>query len=148
MQFIHVLATQPTLSITALAVLGLLIGSFLNVVIHRLPQEDPAKRSLLGRSKCPQCQKAIAWWDNVPVFGWLLLRGRSRCCKQRIAIRYPLVELVTIEDLQDEAAARAPASRSFAIHVGAAAASSSGSSPTSCAECRGRTRNGPFKAPP
>lgn len=79
----------------AAAGFGACIGSFLNVVIHRLPQEDPAKRSLLGRSKCPQCQKAIAWWDNVPLFGWLLLRGRSRCCKQRIAIRYPLVELLT-----------------------------------------------------
>lgn len=79
----------------AAAGFGACIGSFLNVVIHRLPQEDPAKRSLGGRSHCPVCHKQIAWHDNIPVFGWMLLRGRSRCCKQRISFRYPFVESLT-----------------------------------------------------
>ena len=79
----------------AAAGFGACIGSFLNVVIYRLPQEDPTKRSLGGRSHCPQCRAQISWRDNIPVMGWLLLRGRSRCCKQRISIRYPLVELLT-----------------------------------------------------
>lgn len=74
---------------------GACIGSFLNVVIHRVPQEDPRKRSLGGRSHCPHCGVQIAWRDNLPLLGWLLLRGRARCCKQRISIRYPLVELLT-----------------------------------------------------
>jgi leader peptidase (prepilin peptidase)/N-methyltransferase len=77
------------------ALLGACVGSFLNVVIHRLPQEDAARRSLGGRSRCPLCGAAIRWFDNVPIAGWLLLRGRGRCCKQPIAIRYPLVELLT-----------------------------------------------------
>jgi leader peptidase (prepilin peptidase)/N-methyltransferase len=77
------------------AVLGACVGSFLNVVIHRLPQEDEAKRSLGGRSHCPHCGAQIAWHDNIPVLGWMLLRGKARCCKQRISVRYPLVELIT-----------------------------------------------------
>ncbi len=79
----------------AAAGFGACIGSFLNVVIYRLPQEEPSQRSLGGRSKCPHCKKSISWRDNVPVFGWLMLRGRSRCCRQRISVRYPLVELLT-----------------------------------------------------
>ena len=75
--------------------LGACVGSFLNVVVHRLPHDDPTKRSLGGRSHCPHCGVQIRWYDNLPVFGWLLLRGRARCCGQRIALRYPLVELLT-----------------------------------------------------
>ncbi|MCB9877397.1 MAG: prepilin peptidase [Planctomycetes bacterium] len=77
------------------ALFGACIGSFLNVVIWRLPQEDPAKRSLGGRSHCPRCGAQIRWFDNVPVLSWLLLRGRARCCKNPIAARYPIVELLT-----------------------------------------------------
>lgn len=77
------------------ALLGACVGSFLNVVIYRLPQEDPARRSLGGRSHCPHCGAQIRWFDNLPVLGWVLLRGRGRCCGQRIAFRYPLVELLT-----------------------------------------------------
>ncbi|MBK8096471.1 MAG: prepilin peptidase [Planctomycetes bacterium] len=77
------------------ALLGACVGSFLNVVIYRLPQEDPARRSLGGRSHCPQCGKQIAWHDNVPVLGWLWLRGRARCCGGPIAARYPMVEALT-----------------------------------------------------
>lgn len=74
---------------------GACVGSFLNVVVFRLPQKDPQRRSLGGRSHCPKCGQQIRWFDNVPVFGWLLLRGRARCCKERISPRYPLVELLT-----------------------------------------------------
>ena len=77
------------------ALLGACVGSFLNVVIWRLPQDDPLRRSLSGRSHCPKCGALIRWFDNVPVFGWLLRRGRARCCGGSISVRYPLVELLT-----------------------------------------------------
>lgn len=72
--------------------LGAIIGSFLNVVIHRLPREEPIGMS---RSKCPSCQTLIAWYDNVPVLSYLVLIGRCRSCKQPISIRYPMVEAIT-----------------------------------------------------
>lgn len=71
--------------------LGLLWGSFLNVVIHRVPREMSVVRP---GSTCPGCGKPIAPWDNLPVVSWLLLRGRARCCGMRIDARYPLVELL------------------------------------------------------
>jgi leader peptidase (prepilin peptidase)/N-methyltransferase len=77
------------------ALLGACVGSFLNVVIWRLQQDDPAQRSLGGRSHCPHCGTAIRWFFNVPVLGWLVLRGKANCCGKPIAIRYPLVELLT-----------------------------------------------------
>ena len=77
------------------AVLGACVGSFLNVVVWRLQQEDRSKRTLGGRSHCPKCGAAIRWFDNVPVLSWLLLRGKGRCCGGRIAFRYPLIELLT-----------------------------------------------------
>lgn len=77
------------------ALFGACVGSFLNVVIHRLPQEDPKNRSLGGRSQCPHCGVQILWRDNIPVLGWLMLMGKGRCCGQRIALRYPAVELLT-----------------------------------------------------
>ncbi len=77
------------------ALLGACVGSFLNVVIWRLPQEEPRQRHLGGRSRCPRCGVQIRWRDNIPVLGWLLLRGRGRCCGQRISLRYPLVEALT-----------------------------------------------------
>ncbi|MDZ7640147.1 MAG: prepilin peptidase [Bryobacterales bacterium] len=73
--------------------LGLLVGSFLNVCIHRLPQElavwNPA------RSFCPRCRQTLAWYDNVPVLSYLLLRGKCRHCGAPISWRYPAVELFT-----------------------------------------------------
>lgn len=72
--------------------LGASIGSFLNVVIYRLPAELSV---LHPPSRCPQCLHRLKPYDNVPVLGWLWLRGRCRHCKAAIAIRYPLVELVT-----------------------------------------------------
>jgi leader peptidase (prepilin peptidase)/N-methyltransferase len=75
-----------------MAILGLLVGSFLNVVIARLP----AGRSVLrGRSACPACGAGIAWHDNVPVLSFAVLRGRCRHCAVRISWRYPIVEVVT-----------------------------------------------------
>jgi leader peptidase (prepilin peptidase)/N-methyltransferase len=72
-------------------VLGLAVGSFLNVVIHRLPREE----SLRPGSRCPHCRAAIKPWHNVPVVSWLVLRGRCADCRQRISLRYPLVEAAT-----------------------------------------------------
>ena len=70
--------------------LGLLFGSFLNVCISRLP----AHQSILKpRSHCPHCLHAIAWYDNIPLLSWILLRARCRHCKQPISWRYPAVEL-------------------------------------------------------
>jgi leader peptidase (prepilin peptidase)/N-methyltransferase len=76
----------------AAGVFGLLFGSFLNVVIHRMPRNESMVR---GRSMCPKCKKTIAWYDNIPLFSWIVLRGKCRACKWRIPFRYPLVELLT-----------------------------------------------------
>jgi leader peptidase (prepilin peptidase)/N-methyltransferase len=73
-------------------VLGLVVGSFLNVVIHRVPAGESVVRP---RSRCPGCGHEIAARDNVPVVSWLLLRGRCRSCGEPISVRYPLVELLT-----------------------------------------------------
>ncbi len=69
---------------------GLAAGSFATAAAHRVPRAMPL---LLARSECPACGAQIAARDNVPVFGWLLLRGRARCCGASISPRYPLTEL-------------------------------------------------------
>lgn len=74
----------------AAAVLGLIIGSFLNVVIHRYPREESI---VFPPSRCPSCGAAIRPYDNVPVLSYLWLRGRCRACRAPISMRYPLVEL-------------------------------------------------------
>ncbi|MES2887957.1 MAG: A24 family peptidase [Pseudomonadota bacterium] len=100
----------------ALALLGLLIGSFLNVVIHRMPlvlerEWRDASLELLGqelegppapgltlstpRSRCPACGHRIAWYENLPLVSYLVLRGRCAACRTRISWRYPLIELFT-----------------------------------------------------
>lgn len=72
---------------------GLCIGSFLNVCIYRLPLEDKEERSLVKKSShCPKCGAKIRFYDNVPLFSWLFLRGKCRSCKEPISKRYPLVE--------------------------------------------------------
>jgi prepilin signal peptidase PulO-like enzyme (type II secretory pathway) len=73
------------------ALIGLVIGSFLNCLIWRLYKED----TILGRSYCPSCSKTIAWYDNIPLLSFLLLRGRCRHCKLPISWQYPLVEFFT-----------------------------------------------------
>jgi leader peptidase (prepilin peptidase)/N-methyltransferase len=77
---------------TIIAMLGLVVGSFLNVVVGRLP----AHRSLWGpRSACPGCDAVIAWHDNIPILSFVALRGRCRACGMKIAWRYPLIEALT-----------------------------------------------------
>jgi len=82
----------PALGYGISAVLGLIIGSFLNVVIARLPEGRSVVRP---GSSCPKCGSGIAWHDNIPVLSWALLRGRCRGCGNPISPRYPLVELLT-----------------------------------------------------
>jgi leader peptidase (prepilin peptidase) / N-methyltransferase len=79
-------------AVIAAAVAGLLIGSFLNVVVYRLPRGESLLRP---RSRCPECGTEIAPYDNIPVVSWLLLRGRCRHCRTPISARYPLVEATT-----------------------------------------------------
>jgi leader peptidase (prepilin peptidase)/N-methyltransferase len=74
------------------AFLGAAIGSFLNVCVYRWPAEQSVLRP---RSQCPKCSKPIAWYDNIPIFGYLALRGRCRNCGVTISAQYPAVELVT-----------------------------------------------------
>jgi prepilin signal peptidase PulO-like enzyme (type II secretory pathway) len=73
------------------AILGLIIGSFLNCLIWRLYKNE----TLGGRSYCPQCRQTIAWYDNIPLLSFILLGGRCRHCRGRISWQYPLVELLT-----------------------------------------------------
>ena len=107
---------NPELGYPVAAGLGLLIGSFLNVVILRLPRrlewqwkrdslemlgepevyDPPPPGIVVERSHCPHCKHQLAWWENIPVFSWLALRGRCRSCKAPISIQYPLVELLTM----------------------------------------------------
>jgi leader peptidase (prepilin peptidase) / N-methyltransferase len=71
--------------------LGLCLGSFLNVVVYRLPRDMSLLRP---RSRCGSCNHPIRPWDNVPVLSWIFLRGRCRDCKSRISLRYPMIELL------------------------------------------------------
>lgn len=83
---------MTALLVTGCAVLGLLVGSFLNVVIARVPKKESV---ISPRSRCPECRTPISSRDNIPVVSWLLLRGRCRSCGMRIPVRYPLVEIGT-----------------------------------------------------
>jgi leader peptidase (prepilin peptidase)/N-methyltransferase len=73
-------------------VFGAIIGSFLNVVIHRLPEEESI---VFPNSRCPKCDAAISWYDNLPILSFLFLRAKCRGCKAGISFRYPAVELLT-----------------------------------------------------
>lgn len=108
------LQSSPALTVSVAALLGLMVGSFLNVVIHRLPrmmerewreqcgaldgEETPPAAPynlVLPRSACPSCGHAISAWENIPVISWLILRGRCAHCKTPISPRYPIVEALT-----------------------------------------------------
>ncbi len=85
----------PWMLSVLLAPFGLAAGSFCNVLIHRLPQEDPAERNVITRgSHCPGCKAPIRPWHNIPLLGWLWLRGKCAACGWRIPVRYPVVELL------------------------------------------------------
>ena len=73
-------------------VLGASVGSFMNVCVTRLPKGESLLRP---RSRCPECSGQIAWYDNVPLLSWILLRGKCRQCRTSISFQYPAVELVT-----------------------------------------------------
>lgn len=81
---------MPPVAALFVAAFGAMIGSFLTVVAYRVPR---AESVVGGRSHCPGCGAQIAAYDNVPVFSWLALRGKSRCCHQRISARYPVTEV-------------------------------------------------------
>lgn len=114
MEFLILLYQQPLIFIIAATVAGLMIGSFLNVVIHRVPKmmeaewqrnctelrgeeaAAPVRYSLLTpASTCPACGHAIRAWENIPVLSYLALRGKCSACKTRISPRYPLVEALS-----------------------------------------------------
>ncbi|MCP9833324.1 MULTISPECIES: A24 family peptidase [unclassified Cyanobium] len=88
------LSTVLPLSLLApfVALAGACIGSFLNVVVWRLPRQESL---VFPGSHCPRCGASLAWFENLPLLSWLLLRGRCRHCQAPIAVRYPLVELLT-----------------------------------------------------
>ncbi len=106
---------HPGLGYPAAAGLGLLVGSFLNVVILRLPKrlewqwkrdsrevleipelyDPPPPGIVVERSHCPHCGHQLSWYENIPLLSWLALRGKCRSCKAPISIQYPLVELLT-----------------------------------------------------
>jgi leader peptidase (prepilin peptidase)/N-methyltransferase len=74
---------------------GAIVGSFLNVVIHRLPRDEPLGLFTKSRSACPECGTTIRWYDNVPLLSYAVLRGRCRACGWGIPWRYPLVEALS-----------------------------------------------------
>lgn len=80
------------LATVLVAALGAIIGSFLNVVIHRVPREESI---VFPNSRCPSCGAGIKAYDNIPIISWLVLRGRCRNCSAPISARYPAVELLT-----------------------------------------------------
>ncbi|OYT95619.1 MAG: prepilin peptidase, partial [Pseudomonas sp. PGPPP3] len=113
MSLIYFLELNTSTLILCTLMLGLLVGSFLNVVVYRLPKmlqrdwqiqaqeilslpaesEDKTFNLILPNSSCPHCAHEIKPWENIPIFSWLLLRGKCSACKARISTRYPLVEL-------------------------------------------------------
>lgn len=73
-------------------IFGAMIGSFLNVVIYRIPKGESI---VFPSSKCQSCQNTLKWWHNIPIFSWIFLRGKCYFCKEKISAQYPLVEFLT-----------------------------------------------------
>jgi len=95
------ITTNPLLFYPIITIIGLCVGSFLNVVIYRLPlmltDEQQTKMNLCyPSSNCPHCKHPIAWHHNIPLFSYLILKGRCPYCEQPIAKTYPMVELLTV----------------------------------------------------
>jgi leader peptidase (prepilin peptidase)/N-methyltransferase len=82
----------PVLALVFAGAFGAIVGSFLNVCIHRLPHGDSI---VFPSSACPHCARELSWYENIPVVSWLALRARCRTCKGPISIRYPFVEALT-----------------------------------------------------
>ena len=80
------------IALAGFAAFGAIVGSFLNVVIYRLPL---GKSVVWPASACPHCSRELSWYENIPVLSWLALRGRCRTCRGPIGVRYPLVEALT-----------------------------------------------------
>ncbi len=78
--------------VSSVFILFLLIGSFLNVLIYRIPREEDV---VVKRSNCPKCKKLISWKENIPIFSYLFLFGKCKNCKEKISIKYPFIELLT-----------------------------------------------------
>jgi len=90
-----VLAELPVgFGIVVAAIFGAMIGSFLNVCILRWGAE-PKQSVVRPRSRCPRCGRSLAWYDNIPVLSWVILRARCRGCGEPISVQYPLIELAT-----------------------------------------------------
>jgi leader peptidase (prepilin peptidase)/N-methyltransferase len=83
---------QHVIFIIFLSALGACVGSFLNVVVWRLPRGESL---VFPGSRCPRCGHALAWFDNIPVLGWILLGGKCRYCREPISPRYPIIEFLT-----------------------------------------------------
>ncbi len=84
--------TETTLAALAVFILGAMIGSFLNVVIYRIPKGESI---VFPSSKCQSCQTPLKWWHNIPIFSWLFLRGKCYFCHEKISVQYPVVEFLT-----------------------------------------------------
>ena len=114
MPFSNILRTEPTFFVTFSVILGLMVGSFLNVVIHRLPKmmerewhnnclelqgkdvpEQPKYTIVTPRSACPKCGHNIGAMENIPIISYLMLGGKCKGCKTGISMRYPLIEALT-----------------------------------------------------
>ena len=85
------LALHPNITGVFIGAIGACVGSFLNVCIHRLPKGE----SIISPPSHCACGQKIPVWFNIPLLGWLLLRGRAKCCGATISVQYPLVELIT-----------------------------------------------------
>ncbi|MBC7590610.1 MAG: prepilin peptidase [Salinibacterium sp.] len=107
------------MTVVLAAILGLLLGSFLNVVVYRVPI---GKSIVSPPSACPNCEHEIKPYDNIPVLSWLLLRGKCRNCAAPISARYPLVELATSVSFALVALGFAPAAFAATTSAGAVAA--------------------------
>ena len=91
-------AELTTLVFATVFVLGASMGSFLNVCISRWPAELSV---VSPRSRCPRCERPIAWHENIPVLSWLMLRGKCRGCQLPISMQYPAVELLVGDPAED-----------------------------------------------